>query len=99
MRKRQFLAVFYTMLLAIPLTALALMFSAYLTDHLVEITTSIVTFSQATSVGHRGWALEFAARWPELAGMIVGQAVILIILLLVRHEQKTSNENSNGQSK
>ena len=95
MHKRQFLAVFYTMLVAVPLTALALMFAAYLTDHLVGITTSIVSFSQATSVGHRGWAIEFAARWPELAGMIVGQAVILIILLLVRRDQKASEEKNN----
>jgi hypothetical protein len=87
MQKRQFVAVFWTLLIAVPLTALALSLAAYLTDHLAEIVNAALTFSAATSVGHRGWATEFAARWPELAGMIVGQIVILAILLLVRREK------------
>lgn len=86
MTKRQFVAVFWTLLVAVPLTALALSLAAYLTDHLAEIVSAALTFSAATSVGHRGWAVEFAARWPEIAGMIVGQVVILMILLLVRRE-------------
>ena len=37
MRKVQFVAVFWTLFLAIPLTALALSMAAYLTEHLGEI--------------------------------------------------------------
>lgn len=94
MRKVQFLAVFWTLIIAVPLTALALSLAAYLTDHLVVITAALVTFGQATTVGSRGWAMVFSERWPEVAGMIVGQIVLLIILLLVRRE-KLAEENKH----
>ena len=94
MRKVQFLAVFWTLVIAIPLTALALSLAAFLTDHLVDIGTTLVAFGQATTVGGRGWIVEFAERWPEVAGMIVGQIVILLILLLVRRE-KLAEENNH----
>jgi hypothetical protein len=92
MRKVQFLAVFWTLIIAVPLTALALSLAAYLTDHLVDIATALVTLGQATTVGGRGWVMVFSERWPEVAGMIIGQVVILIILLLVRRE-KLAEEN------
>lgn len=92
MRKVQFLAVFWTLVIAVPLTALALSLAAYLTDHLVEIVATLVAFGQATTVGGRGWVMEFSERWPEVAGMIIGQVVILLILVLVRRE-KLAEEN------
>ena len=94
MRKVQFLAVFWTLVIAVPLTALALSLAAFLTDNLVNIVASLVAFGQATTVGGRGWIMEFSERWPEVAGMIVGQVVILIILLLVRRE-KLAEENNH----
>ncbi len=94
MRKVQFAAVFWTLFLAIPLTALALSMAAYLTEHLGEILTSIQSLSQATSAGGRGWIMEFAERWPELAGMIVGQLVIMAILLFT-WKTKSYEEHSN----
>jgi hypothetical protein len=93
MRKAQFLAVFWTLFLAIPLTALALSLAAYLTDHLVEIANAMANFGEATTVGGRGWAMVISERWPEVAGMIVGQLVIMAILLLVR-----KNGQAEGQS-
>jgi hypothetical protein len=84
MRKVQFVAVFWTMVLAIPLTALALSLAAYTTEHFTDIVASLVTFSQTTTVGARGWLLEISERWPEVAGMIVGQIVILTILIFAR---------------
>ncbi len=84
MRKIQFTAVFWTMLLAIPLTVLALSLAAYLTENLGRIYASVIAFSQSTTVGARGWLLELSERWPEAAGMIVGQLVIMIILVLAR---------------
>ncbi len=95
MRKVQFLAVFWTLMIAVPLTALALSLAAYLTDHLVDIVATLVAFGQATTVGSRGWVMVFSERWPEVAGMIVGQVVILLILLLVRRE-KLAEENKRG---
>ena len=88
-----FLAVFWTLVIAIPLTALALSLVAYTTDHYIEIANAVVNFGRSISVGGRGFVTEFSARWPELAGMIIGQLVIMIILLLVRRESKAQANN------
>ena len=93
MRRVQFTAVFWTLALAIPLTALAVSGAAYITDHLSTIATSIATFSHSTTVGGRGWVLEFAERWPEVAGMIIGQIVILAILYFARQANHVEEEN------
>lgn len=93
MRKVQFVAVFWTMLLAIPLTALALSIVAYTTEHLTQIASTIANFSLETTAGGRGWVLEFAQRWPEIAGMVIGQLVILMILILARQSSKAEEKN------
>lgn len=89
MRKVQFTAVFWTMLLAIPMTALVLSLLAYVTENLTQIYTSLVTFSRDISAGGRGVILETAQRWPEVAGMIIGQLVILLILVIARPGNKS----------
>lgn len=91
MRKVQFTAVFWTLLLAVPLTALAISFAAYLTEHLTEIGMLLVTFSRETSISARGWILESAERWPEIAGMIIGQLVIMTILIFARRKELAEN--------
>ncbi|HSQ18217.1 MAG TPA: hypothetical protein VLM83_10995 [Anaerolineales bacterium] len=90
MRKVQFLAVFWTLVIAIPFTALALSAVAYLTENMSEIARSITEFSRSTSVSGRGLVLEFSERWPEVAGMIIGQLVILTILLFARKNNQAS---------
>jgi hypothetical protein len=90
MRKVQFFAVFWTLVIAIPFTALALSAVAYLTENMNEIARSITEFSQSTSVSGRGLVLELSARWPEIAGMVIGQLVILTILLFARKNGQTS---------
>ncbi len=93
MRKAYSLAFVWTLLLAIPMTALALGLAAYLTDHLAQIATSLAELGRATTVGGRGWAVVLAERWPEVAGMLIGQALILTILLLVH---KNGEERSTS---
>lgn len=93
MRKVQFLAVFWTMLLAVPLTALALSITAYITENLTKISNAIARFSVETTAGGRGWVLEFAQRWPEVAGMVIGQLVILIILLVARQNHRAEENH------
>jgi len=95
MRKVQFTAVFWTMVLAIPLTALALSLLAYTTEHLTQISTAVANFSVATTDGGRGWVMEFAQRWPEVAGMVIGQLVILTILLFARQSNKAEEKSNN----
>jgi Trk-type K+ transport system membrane component len=89
MRKVQVVAVAWTMFLAIPLTVLALSGLAYITDHIGEIVTWVTNVGNSISIGGRGFAMEFAGRWPEIAGMIVGQIVIMIILLMVKRDTTT----------
>ncbi len=90
MRKVQFLAFFWTLVIAIPFTALALSAAAYLTENLGQITRSLTEFSRTASVSGRGLVLEFSERWPEIAGMIIGQLVILTILLFAKKNGKVS---------
>lgn len=93
MRKVQFLAVFWTLLIAVPMTALAISLAAYFTENMTAIGASIATASANTTVGARGWLLELSERWPEVAGMIVGQLVIMITLLLARRARMAENGN------
>lgn len=79
MKKVQFLAVFWTLLLAIPITAVALTATAYLTDNLTQISTAIA-YLIGDTLG-KGRDLLFEA---ELLGLIAGQALIVVILLLTK---------------
>lgn len=88
--------VVWTLFLAIPLTALALSLAAYFTDHMGDLVASLASLSQATTVGGRGWIAEFSERMPELAGMIIGQVVILAILLIVRRSRVNGEEENNS---
>lgn len=91
MRKVQFLAVGFTLALAIPFTVAALAGAAWLTNHLTEIGSAIDSL-----LNWRGLAVEGSARWPEVAGMIVGQILILSILLLTRRNGQSAN-HAEGQ--
>jgi hypothetical protein len=93
MRKVQFLALFWTLLIAVPLTALALSAAAYLTENLTDIATAISVWSMETTVGGRGWLMEFSERWPEVAGMIIGQLVIMIILIFAREVNQATEKD------
>lgn len=88
MRKVQFFASFWTIVIAIPFTLLALVGVAYLTEHLTQIVAAISEFSQKVSVGGRGLILEFSARWPEVAGMVIGMLVILTIYFFAQSANK-----------
>jgi len=79
MRKVQVYATVWTLALAIPFTVIALVGTAYLTNHFTEIANGISALAN-----WRGVAIEGSARWPEIAGMIVGQLLILSILLIAR---------------
>ena len=94
MRKIQITATFWTMVLAVPFTALALSLAAYTTEHFGEILGWFVRISEVSTVGARGWLMEFSARWPEVAGMIVGQLVIMTILIFARKNQAIENHSN-----
>jgi len=91
MRKVQFFAGFWTIVIAIPFTVLALVGVAYLTQHLTQIVRVVSDWSQKLSVGGRGLILEFSARWPEVAGMVIGMIVILTIYLFSQNANKAED--------
>lgn len=84
MRKVQVYATVWTLVLAVPFTVMALVGTAYITNHLGDIATAL---SQLAN--WRGLAVEGSARWPEIAGMIIGQLLILSILLISRRNGST----------
>ncbi len=96
MRKVQFTASIWTLVIAIPFTVLALIGVAYLTENLTAIYRLISEFSRNISVSGRGLLIEFSARWPEIAGMVIGMIVILTIYLFAQSASKTEeNKNPN----
>ena len=96
MRKVQFMATFWTFVIAIPFTILALIGVAYLTENLTQIINAISKFSRDISVGGRGLVLEFSARWPEIAGMVIGMIVILTIYLFAQNANKAEEHKSTN---
>lgn len=92
MRKVQSVAVLWTLILAVPLTALALSFAAYLTENLGMILARVSEISLATTIASRGWASELGERWPEVTGMIVGQLVIMSILFFAWRAGQTEKQ-------
>ena len=91
MIKIQFIAVGFTLALAVPFTVAALVGAAWLTNHMPEIASFVNGL-----MNWRGLAVEGSARWPEVAGMLIGLALILSILLLARRTSRATNV-SEGQ--
>jgi hypothetical protein len=95
MRKVQIHATVWTLVIAIPLTLLALLGVAYITENLSHIVYAIGKFSRELSVGGRGLLVEFSARWPEVAGMVIGMMVILTIFLFAQNANKAEAQKNN----
>jgi hypothetical protein len=95
MRKVQIHATFWTMLIAIPLTFLALIAVNYITENLTHIVNGIGNFSREISVGGRGFLVEFSARWPEIAGMVIGMFVILTIYIFAQSANKAEERKES----
>jgi hypothetical protein len=92
MRKVELTAAAWTVVLALPFTILALFLAAITTENMSQILSWINGLSVATTIGGRGWLIEIAERWPELAGMFVGQVLLLLIILLARRESIENSE-------
>ncbi len=74
MKKVQFTAAFVTLLVAIPFTAAALMASAYISDHLIQISTGLAFISHSLFEQGRDLVLE-----AEVSGMIAGLLLLVAI--------------------
>lgn len=89
MRKVLYVGIIWTLLLAVPFTALAIVASAQVSLHLTAIATWIAGLAGATTGIGRIWILELAERWPEAAGMVAGMLVILATLWVARATDNT----------
>lgn len=93
MRKVQFITIIVTLALAIPFITLALIEIVYLIDYARSIGGAVIGVIEWHSI-----ALEGSARWPELAGMIIGQLLILSMLLIVRRRKPDSGPDLFGNA-
>jgi len=93
MKKVQATAVFWTLVIAVPFTALALAASAYISDHLIQIATGVINWGRL--VLREGRDLLFEA---EVAGLIAGQLIILAILLVVYLTSRAVLENTTNNN-
>ena len=70
------LGTLWTLALAIPAALLALAIAAFLDIYLVEFTNAVAALFAAD------WQAFASIRWPELAGMVIGQLLLMAILLI-----------------
>ena len=87
MKKVQFWAIFWTIVLSIPITTLALMASAYITDHIDELNRLIPSINLFTLAKYRDVILEI-----EALAMIVAVAIIIIVILFSLQPKRGENE-------
>ena len=80
--------ILWTLALAIPFTALAVGILIFLNDLLPEIARSLFR-----SFDWRGLAVEGSARWPEIAGIIIGMLVILALSPIARTLTRMRQKN------
>jgi TRAP-type C4-dicarboxylate transport system permease small subunit len=86
MRKAQIIATALTLGLAAPFAFLAILGTAWVTDHLPGVIRSL------PSVQWQSILREGSARWPEVAGMVVGQLLILALLLAARRSATAQDQ-------
>ena len=72
---------FWFLALALPATALALGGLVLLDAYLPSLANKL---AMAARIDWLSLKLEGSARWPEVAGMIIGQLLIFVFLLLAR---------------
>ena len=88
MWKTQFWAIFWTIVIAIPITTLTLIASAYLTDHMVEIAGSMANINFFNLAKYRDLILEI-----EAIGMILAIVIIMAIIVIIINPENAEQKN------
>ena len=87
MWKTQFWAIFLTIVIAIPITTITLIASAYLTDHMVEIAGSIANIDFFSLAKYRDLILEI-----EAIGMILAIVIIMAMIVIIIKPENAEQE-------
>ena len=66
-------------LIAVPFTFAAVVAIAFLDENIIAIGQGIVS---VTNIDWSALSVEGAARWPELAGMVIGQILLMVFIYL-----------------
>ena len=75
----------WTLARAIPAALLALALAAFLDLYVVELVNALIAALQAD------WQTFASTRWPEVAGMVIGQLLLMAILLIGRAKALAGN--------
>jgi hypothetical protein len=89
MRKVQLVAVILTLIIATPVTALAILFSAYITDNIVRISRSLGDIPQQLSILNRNLLFE-----TEIIGLVAGTIILLAVLLVALRTNNVEEKSS-----
>ena len=89
MRKVQLVAVILTLIIATPVTALAILFSAYITDNIVRISRSLGNIPQQLSILNRNLLFE-----TEIIGLVAGTIILLAVLLVALRTNNVEEKSS-----
>ena len=94
MRKYQHLPIgaLWTLILAIPATAVGLVIVALLDEYLPYVVNTLLS---AVNIDLQAFGQEMYTRWPEVVGMVVGQLLILTFLFFAW--TRTRSESSETQ--
>jgi hypothetical protein len=89
MRKVQLVAVILTIFIATPVTALAILFSAYITDNIVDISRALGNIPQQLSLVNRNLLFE-----TEIIGLVAGTIILLAVLLVALRTNNVEEKSS-----
>jgi hypothetical protein len=93
MKKVPFVAAFWTFVLALPFTILALAGISYVDLHFSTIAQAISNFEQAVSSNRAGLVSEIWARFPEILGMVIGMIVLFTIYVFVQQSAQLAGQD------
>jgi len=89
MRKVQFFAVVLTLIIATPITGMAILLSAYITENIVDITRSLNNIPQQLYLLQRDLLFE-----TQIVGLTAGTIILLAILLITLRTNPSDDKTS-----
>ncbi len=93
MNRLFWITMFWTLLIGIPATALAVFLAGLLSLYGLSATNWIFNWGSQISYIGRAYSVEIWTRMPEVAGALAGLIVMLITVWIAREPASQSNDN------